>query len=251
MEKYFDINANGFSIRCKLYCADPRKIEKIIIFGHGFGGHKDNRAAARFAAKAVAKNVRAGVLVFDWPAHGSDGRSKVVLEDCGSYLDTVLEYVKGPMGIEDIYAHGTSFGAYCMLKYISEKGNPFIKAAFRCPAVNMYETFSAHILNDDNLRDLGKGRDTLAGFDRKVKITRQFVEDLRTNDITTIDFTPYADDLMILHGTKDEIIPIDIVKAFCENSVIEFVPCQNADHRFKDLSQLDQANSIILNFFGI
>ena len=250
-EKYFDINENGMSIRCKLYCADAKKIENMIVFGHGFGGHKDNRAAARFAAKAVSKSPRTAVLVFDWPAHGTDARSRILLDDCGSYISAVLDYVHGAMGIDSVYAHGTSFGGYCMLKYISENGNPFVKAAFRCPAVNMYETFSAHILSNDNVRELGKGRDTLAGFDRKVRITPQFLEDLKANDITKRDFLPYADDLLILHGTKDEIIAPDAVKEFCENNVIEFISCENADHRFKDPAQLDLANSQVLAFFGI
>ena len=47
MEKYFDINEAGCSVRCKLYADDPRAVRHAVIYGHGFSGHKDTRAAAR------------------------------------------------------------------------------------------------------------------------------------------------------------------------------------------------------------
>ena len=49
-ETYFSINEDGLSIRCKLYGTGAREYSRVVIFGHGFGGHKDNRAAEKFAA---------------------------------------------------------------------------------------------------------------------------------------------------------------------------------------------------------
>ena len=46
-EKYFDIIGNGYSVKCKLYCADANSIKKLIITCHGFGGSKENAAAKR------------------------------------------------------------------------------------------------------------------------------------------------------------------------------------------------------------
>ena len=44
-EKYFDIVGSGYSVKCKLYCADANSIKKLIISCHGFGGSKENAAA--------------------------------------------------------------------------------------------------------------------------------------------------------------------------------------------------------------
>ena len=65
MEKYFNINDAGASIRCKLYAADHKDIQKLILFGHGFGGHKDNRAAERFAKHVLDKNRGVAVMTFN------------------------------------------------------------------------------------------------------------------------------------------------------------------------------------------
>jgi hypothetical protein len=57
MEKLFDINESGYSVRCKLYCSSVNAVKRAVIFGHGFGGHKDNKAAAlygRFVVSAAA-----------------------------------------------------------------------------------------------------------------------------------------------------------------------------------------------------
>jgi hypothetical protein len=56
MNKYFTVNAEGCSIRCKLYAEGNADVRKVILFGHGFGGHKDNRAAERFALRVLEKN---------------------------------------------------------------------------------------------------------------------------------------------------------------------------------------------------
>ena len=63
MEKYYSVNAEGCSIRCKLYAADAAP-ERVILYGHGFGGHKDNKAAEHFAARLLEKNRSAALLTF-------------------------------------------------------------------------------------------------------------------------------------------------------------------------------------------
>ena len=78
MVKYIDINRPGYSVKCKVYCDAFRDAEHVIVFAHGFGGHKDNKAAERFAQTALSKIKKAAVFVFDWPCHGSDVRKKLL-----------------------------------------------------------------------------------------------------------------------------------------------------------------------------
>lgn len=251
MIKYFDINEAGHSIRCKLYCNDIRNIKKAVLFGHGFGGHKDNKAAQRFADSVTSKYKSAAVITFDWPCHGDDGKKKLVLADCGEYITLVAKYARERLGAEDLYAHATSFGGYLMLKYISENGNPFRKIVLRCPAVNMYQSITRNIIAPDAMEKLEKGKEALVGFDRKIKISPQFLEDLKTNDITQRDFLDYAEDILILHGTKDEVIPCSASIAFCDQNLIEFQPIEKADHRFMDPNLMNLAIKYTLEFFSM
>ena len=251
MEKLFDINESGCSIRCKLYANQPRGVRSAVIFGHGFGGHRDNKAAEKFAVKLLSKYKDAAVITFDWPCHGEDGRKNLLLADCDTYLSLVIEYAKKELGAEAVYGYATSFGGFLFLKYIAEHGNPFRRVVLRCPAVCMYDSLRTRIMTGEDADKLAKGKPALVGFDRKIKITQQFLDDLAAADITKNEYFDCADDLLILHGTKDEIIPFDIVKQFAEENVIEFVPVEKADHRFSDPKIMDHAIHMMITFLDL
>ena len=77
MTPYFEINREGHNIRCRLYSTDSHTISSLIVFCHGFGGHKDNRTAEKFAERVLTKYKGIGVVCFDWPAHGEDVKKKL------------------------------------------------------------------------------------------------------------------------------------------------------------------------------
>ena len=252
MQKYFDINESGYSIRCKLYCNDVHAIKKAVIFGHGFGGHKDNKAAEKFAAKLISKHREFCVVTFNWPCHGDDARKNLLLGECDTYLTTLIEYVKREFHTDEIYGYATSFGGYLFLKYIAEhKENPFRKLAIRCPAITIYDSMIHRIIPRDEYDKILKGKPVLAGFDRKIKISKSFLEELKAADITQYDYMDYADDILIIHGTKDEIIPFDKSAEFADQNVIEFVPMTNGDHRFTDPKIMDLTIHTIIDFFEL
>lgn len=248
ISKNFEINKDN-NIRCKIYCNDIHKLDKIVLFFHGFGGHKDNKAAERFATLVTSKEKNTGIITFNWPCHGDDIKKKLNLSDCDAYLESVIDHIRTVICTDNIYAYGTSFGGYLCLKYISEKGNPFKKLAFRCPAINMYDVIMTKVMNEDNFRAIEKGKDAMVGFDRKILIGRSFLDELKEADITKREYIDFADDMMIIHGTKDEIVPFESSQKFCEDNVIEFIPMENADHRFVDLDKMNRANHMIMEFF--
>lgn len=248
MVKYFDVNEPGHSIRCKLYCHNERAVEKVILFGHGFGGHKDNKAAERFANRVLSKYKSTAVLVFNWPCHGDDVKKKMSLADCDTYITHVLNFCRSHFGTEDIAVHATSFGGYLFLKYIHDHGNPFRQIVLRCPAIHMYSTLSRNIVDENARRLLDKGKDAEVGFDRKIKISPAFLRELEEADISRWDYLEESESIRILHGTKDEVIPMEEVVAFCDENLIEFIPIEKADHRFSDPTIMDKAIGCTVDF---
>ena len=248
MEKYFDINEQGYSIRCKLYCEDPREIARVVVCCHGFGGHKATRGAATFAQRIIAKWKGTGVVVFDWPCHGDDARKNLVLDECDAYLGIVAAHVSEAYATDELYAYGTSFGGYLILRYLALHGNPFRKIALRCPVIDMYHTFLSAIASEDDLRKLQGGKVVLVGFDRKVKVGKRFIDDLREADIRACEYFDYAEDILVLHGTDDEVVSFQESRAFADDNVIEFVPVEGADHRFRDPKKMDAAIARIIDF---
>ena len=176
---------------------------------------------------------------------------KLALSDCMAYLETVIAYIKEAFHVEKADVCAVSFGGYLVLRYIATRGNPFRKIVLRCPAVNLYESMTGTIMTEEDLRKLEKGKKAAVGFDRKVELDRAFLEELRENDIRKSDFIDFADDLFILHGTADEIIPFPEVSAFADRNCIELLPIPGADHRFSNPLLLEQTTKAILRFFGL
>ena len=251
MERSFDVNGSGRSIRCRLFCSNRRNVRSIVLFGHGFGGSKEARSADRFAEHLIKKQASAAFLAFDWPCHGKDVRKKLSLSDCDAYLSLVLGYCSESWPSAELYGFAVSFGAYLFLKYLHDHGDPFRRTVLRSPAVSMYDTLMHSVLSPSDRELLMKGREVYAGFDRRVPVSPAFAEELRVSDIRSYDYLDYADDLLILHGTKDELIPYADVKAFAEQNVIELIPVEGADHRFQDPQKMDAAIYDSLRFFGM
>ena len=252
MEKYFSVNSGGCSIRCKLYSREKERISRIVISGHGFGGSKDSMSAARFARRLTEKNRGVGILCFDWPCHGGDVRKLLRLEDCDLYLSLLLADAAERFAPDELYGYANSFGGYLFLKYISEHGSPFLKTALRCPAVVMHEVItSPPIMNEEAAEKLRRGRTVGLGFDTKIEVDAEFIDSLAREDITKRDFMPYADDILIVHGTRDEVVPFEAVRSFAEDNVIDFVPVEGADHIFRDPALMDAALGRVAFFLGM
>ena len=241
MHKRFIILEGLYNIPCLLYFDGETAFDRIVICCHGFAGHKGNAAMKRFADYVLPRHKNLAVLCFDWPCHGKDAQKKLRLEDCITYLDLVIRYAKTELAAKDLYLYATSFGGYLTLLYIAEHGNPFQKLALRCPAVNMYEVLACGIMTEEDKILLSKEENVLIGFDRKIAVDPAFLASLHAADITRFDYSPLANQVLILHGTKDEVVPITEVQTFAEANQIEFIPIENADHRFTDPQRMTEA----------
>ncbi len=242
------VSRNGYNVSCKLYYEDKKAIPAVVIFGHGFGGHKDNKAAERFAQRALDK-LHFATVTFNWPCHGDDVRKKLRLSDCDGYLTVVIEDIRERYGEPRLFAYAISFGAFLFLKYISDHGSPFQRMALRCPAVDLYGIQTERIMTPEELERIEKGKEAAVGFDRKVALDKTYLDEIKAVDLLHMDFTPWMDDVLILHGTRDEIVPIEMVRRFADDQLMEFVPIDRADHRFQDPRTMDEAIKRIIDFF--
>ena len=249
--KYYEINEGGSNVRCKVYYRDRPAAEKAVVFCTGFAGHRDNNAANGFAEKLMSKRKDTVVVVFNWPAHGDDVKKKPMLDDCMTYLDLVICDVQSRFGAAELYCYATSFGGYLVLKYVSERDDPFLKIALRCPAIDMYDVLTKAIMKNDDYDRLMKGKDIQTGFDRKITISRTFLDELKANDLRKKDFLDDAERILILHGTSDEVVPFEASRRFADDNLIEFIPVEKADHRFQNPNHMSLANKHVMQFFEL
>lgn len=251
MYRYFEINELGCNIRCKVYYNEKCTAQKAVIFGTGFAGHKDNTAANAFADKLLSKHKNVIVVVFNWPAPGDDIKKKIALEDCSTYLRLVIEGVRKKYDLRDLYCYATSFGGYMVLKYISEQENPFLKIALRCPAINMYDLLTRTVMKQEEYERILKGKDVSVGFDRKVLVTKEFLKELKENDIRQRDYLDFADQILIIQGEEDEVVPVESSREFAENNLIDLICVPQADHRFRNPTHMSLVNKYVMEFFDL
>ena len=164
------------------------------------------------------------------------------------YLELV-DYARKELHAATLYNYSTSFGAYLTLKYMAEIGNPFKKVALRCPGIHMSQLVKNY-LSPEEMEKLEKGKEVQVGYERKMKMDKQFVDDLEKSDVRKYEYFDWADDMLILHGTKDKLAPIEDSQEFAENNVITFIPVENANHTFSDPKTSDFAAHTIVEFFG-
>lgn len=250
MEKLFDINEQGFSIRCKLfYEKELHNIENVVLILHGFGSSKDLKSNTKFGERLSSKYKGYAAIAFDFPCHGADARKKLSVAECQTYLQIVIDYAKNTLNAKNIYAYGTSFGGYLTLKYINEQGNPFQKIALRAPAVQIHHSLMSR-MSEEERQKLAKGKEILWGFDRQMKISQAFFDELAGGDIFQNDYLEVADQIFILHGTEDEMVPLSVSQQFADNNVIELFPIEGADHAFSNPKLMDVAIGKIVDFFA-
>ena len=251
MEKYFDINEKGHSIRCKLFCNNARDINEVVLCAHGFAGHKDNKSTERFANDVLSKFKKTAVLIFDLPAHGKDVKKRVMLSDCDEYISIILDYIRTQCGTDNIKGYANSFGGYLFLKYIHDHGNPFVRLALRSPAITIYESVLANMLAEGDMDLLEKGKDALIGFDRKIAVSKDFIEDIRRTDVRKYDYLDEIEKIIIIQGTGDEIIDCNEVYEFADNNLIEYVPVEGADHRISKTSDMGNVIKRVIEFLEL
>lgn len=234
MEKYLNINGNGCSIKCKLFSNGAFSFENVVICCHGFSGNKESTAFKKLAEKILPLSKSTAIIAYDLPCHGEDARPNIDLNACELYLTTLIDYARTKLKAANFYACCTSFGGYILLNYIHSHGNPFKKAVLRCPAVTMHKLITETIISADDMKKLNKTKSAMAGFDKKIKVTKKFIDELEVNDINAYDFSSFKNDLLIIHGTDDDIVPFDVVKQFAMDNQIPFIATAGADHRYKN-----------------
>ena len=113
----------------------------------------------------------------------------------------------------------------------------------------MYEVLENRILTEKEKNALEKGKDVLVGFNRKIKISRPFMDSLKEADITKRPYGDFSDRILFIHGTKDELVPPASVQGFARENHIPFITVENADHRFTDSRKTETAIHEIIRFF--
>ena len=233
---------NGYGIPCELSIPDNPKM--IIVAMHGFCGDKESSCIKLLEERA--NKVGIGLIRFDWPGHGeseTDGFNFRV-ENCLRDLESVVGYLKEHYLDAELVAFATSFGGYITLLYNYYHKDTFSHIILRSPAIKMHEVVSNSILNSEIRKELAEKGFFIYGFERKMEITSELLGDLERFDLLNLYEGEKLENVSIIHGTEDDLVPFENSESFASQHGCQLNPVYGADHRYKKDGELEKVMEI-------
>lgn len=239
---------SGYNIECDEYINSTEGI--IIIAMHGFAGDKNSGCIKKLKQEMSELNV--GLITFDWPSHGESevNGNYLTVNNCLNDLETVYNYVKERNSKSKIIAFSTSFGGYITLLYNIKKEKKFDGIILRAPAIKMYDVLMNNILDNKMLDSLKNNGYFDFGFERIIRVEKKFIMDLKNNNIFDLYKNNLFNNIDIIHGTKDTIVPITDSINFCKDNNFELYKIEDANHRFDIPGQVEEVVEIAKNIIS-
>lgn len=240
---YSEFTYNG--VKFRLYGSKAN--ERVLVYGHGFGGHSDNTTAMRIVENIVPNGV--SVLTFDLPCHGADQTMGALnYQQCQQYWLAAMQYANKNYKAKNISIFVNSFGAFLLLNYLKNKTIIYDKIILQCPAIFMYHITKYILLpfHDYKPEDIDKAPVNL-GYERELIIDKKFVDDLSKHAITSFKNKNF---FYILQGQQDDVVNNQNNKKFYDKyfenryKIFYFL---NADHRFKKPGEQEEIIKIVHN----
>ena len=200
----------------------PDGCNKIVIIIHGLSSSKESENAS-YMMKYFAKR-GLGVVAYDQPGHGTEeaANESLLLKNCLASLNSVEKYLTEKYPETEICYFGSSFGGYVLGIYLARNLNTGYKAFMRCAAVIFPQMIVGDVYAEPDpeamkILDIQGYIDTVIDG-QPVRFLKEFLEELKANSMIHIYENALPDNvaLSFVHGEKDPVVPMQLVKAFAE-----------------------------------
>ena len=250
MKSKFISRERDYSVPCIYNITGQEKIVCVIV--HGFGGSKMSTTSAMMFEGLQPLGL--GVISFDFPAHGDsevDGEFLRVA-NCLADMEAAESLARELAQEAEIVYFASSFGAYITLIHLAEKKQRRYRAFLRSAAVSMPSLFDrfmppemkAHL---ETTGELFFDKD-IYDYDRDLKLTQGFFDDLKGHDVFTIWQKGLAE-LHMVHGEADETIPLSDAQSFANMFQVPLTVVPNGDHRLSTPGAPEQVLKLAAEFF--
>ena len=221
--------SNNASIHAMIWKPQSSKVEKCVIFSHGFSvsGYESRRFFLDIAERLVERNIMC--VLFDYRGSGysdwdfSEMTINTEMED----LDAVISYVKGKYATDlKITVWGMSFGSG-VASLVTSKRNDVDSLLLWCLSADLYNRYKKRFGEDI----FSKG---YSYTDRAQKVTLAFLNSLKEVDV----FDSYKNitcPILFVHGDDDPTAAVDLsLKAYeLANQPKQIEIIHGGNHGFK------------------
>ena len=239
------LNDRGYEIFFDEYV--PEGANKIVVALHGFSSSRKSSCILMLKDKLYEYKI--GVVTFDFPAHGESlisGRGLSV-DNCLKDLDFIYKYIREKYPKIEISLFASSFGGYIGMLYKHLYSVEFKDFIFRAPAIKMYEVLYKDIIDEKTENELNINGYFKFGYERELDIYLSFLEELKKYNIFKLYEGSTNLNYNIIHGTVDDVVPINDSIEFCEKYGSILYKVEGADHRFKKYGELEQVIDIVFD----
>ena len=209
---------------------EKQQVKKILLACHGFDSSKNGSSIRQVANGFSESDVP--IISFDWAGHG-DNTEELTIKNCIDIFKTIEEEISKEFPNAKVYLYGSSFGAYMILLLYS-KGiidNKYPYSFLKSPAIKMDEILKEKLIEED-FEDFKKRGYTIKNRNKKMIIPYKFYEELCENKLKLENIKNNIQNIIIFHGTDDDIASIEETKMLmCEN--VKLVKISGAPHSFK------------------
>ena len=239
------LGKNGYNIAYNE--SIPENANTIIVAMHGFCGDKESSCISALEKRALGLNI--GLIKFDWAGHGESEATgeQLTIDNCMADIDSIIEHVKESHPEAKLVAFSTSFGGYLTLLYLRNHETVFNQVILRSPAIHMYDVLKANILTKEEQAQIEEYGSTEFGFERKLKITNDFVADLKNHNVDKLYGGVSLPNVSIIHGTVDDLVPYADSESFAREHGCKLHPVVGADHRYKKEGEIDKVIEIAID----
>ena len=246
MERCFSLSQEHMRIPCKIYEPDFGAPQRCVLGIHGFGSGKDTEILTSLSEEMSIFG--AAMVCFDFPAHGESPMESetLTLQNCIDTLLYVAQWSHNRYPDLDFCIFASGFGAYITLIAIDQLEELVgkVKLVLHTPNLRMSEVLLNMLrMSDEQLLEAGHA--TL-NAPRKLEITYDFYKQMRNYTALTIYDMP----MLLLHGEKDEFIPLDDMLNFRRiNEGCRLAVIPEADHQFTTPGAWDMVVDLTRDWF--
>lgn len=240
------LSVNGQQIPILLDLSGQESLAVVIT--HGFGGSRNSRSGQKSVQRLTQHGI--GAVRFDLPGHG-DNPLPLSISNCLDTIAAVETILHRSAPQAEIAYFSSSFGGYLNLLYCSTRSHLGHHSLLRCAAVNMPTLLPASLspLDHKVLQLTGCVPLTLEGAENGILLSRQFLEELKQNDVFS-KFSPTPSDrFYMIHGATDRVVPSAAVQEFAQKFHLPLTILPNAGHQFCNPGEMEQLLDIAISFF--
>lgn len=221
---------------------------RVVLMAHGFGSEK--RGYTPLFMTRGLKEAGFGVYGFDFPAHGDSllEGDQLTMARCVDSYATAETRVRELAPDAEIQYFGSSFGAYTTLLYLATCPHLGNKAFLRSAAIDMPQLIWRVVAAEGEEAFERDGYCNLTYYNRPLKLTRAFCEDINQYDIFELYRKGMAQ-LFMIHGELDSTAFPEAARKFALEKGAKLTMVPGAEHRLMEPGNPERALKAAIDFF--